>query len=598
MQIHELNGYGGILGSDAFLAVDNGQDTGKISVSGLLASVNNKIDNAEDELNARIDNIIAGGAAPSEAEITDARTGATALGGEVYDSLGAAIRGQATQLKNDIDRISALSVTWITGKYIWKDGGVEVTGASYKCTDYIPLNEIRKPFAYRLRVFQNAATYALYDENKRFIRSVSSSSPSIETVEDSVLPLDEGAAFIRFSTEAQGDPTVYVKSGNYGESAIGEGSITNGMIASGAVALGNLAESIIVHDDQTNFIDMSKITSGKYINASGGTTNATGYNVSDFIPLESETTYYQNKVLFTYYAFYDENKTLISSYNTLGTLASPFTTPQGTAFGRFSFNDEQIASDPWISIYSAKPAPYKLKLNNDNINTYAVQSGLEVDNPCDYVGDEIAVFNKICCIGDSITIGTFNHNEGGTEQYLVDMKYSYPTFLKKMYGVETVNLGLGGYTSVQWWTAKQNDDFGGFDSAIINLGINDALSRVPIATTETALRNIINALKSANNGIKIFLATIVPAYTDGVTTYDDVNALIRSLAQELENCYLVDLTEYSHVSKGSAYEAGHLTAIGYRRLAQDYAGYIGYIIATNLVAFKLVQFIGTNYSRT
>ena len=86
MQIHELNNYSGSLG-DAYLAADNGSDTGKMKTTALT-----------DPLNARIDNIIAG-TAPSAAEIVDARLGAD---GVTYPSLGAAIRDQVTDLKSDL----------------------------------------------------------------------------------------------------------------------------------------------------------------------------------------------------------------------------------------------------------------------------------------------------------------------------------------------------------------------------------------------------------------------------------------------------------------------------------------------------------------
>lgn len=91
MQIHELNNYNGELNSSAYMAIDDGTDTGKISVVGLLSEVNDQIDTLDEDLNGRIDNIIAGGTAPSEAEVTDARRGTDGI---VYSSLGAAIRGQ------------------------------------------------------------------------------------------------------------------------------------------------------------------------------------------------------------------------------------------------------------------------------------------------------------------------------------------------------------------------------------------------------------------------------------------------------------------------------------------------------------------------
>ena len=87
MQIHELNNFTGTLGAGAYLAVDDGNDTGKLSTQQLLAATE-----------ARIDNIIAG-PAPSAEEIVDARYGAD---GVTYPSLGDAIRDQVTDLKDDL----------------------------------------------------------------------------------------------------------------------------------------------------------------------------------------------------------------------------------------------------------------------------------------------------------------------------------------------------------------------------------------------------------------------------------------------------------------------------------------------------------------
>ena len=83
MQIHELNPFQGTLGSEAFLVVDNGDDTGKISVERLTQPIND-----------RIDDIITS-PAPTEQEIIDARRGWNEV---VYGSLGTAIRSQVKQI--------------------------------------------------------------------------------------------------------------------------------------------------------------------------------------------------------------------------------------------------------------------------------------------------------------------------------------------------------------------------------------------------------------------------------------------------------------------------------------------------------------------
>lgn len=101
MQIHELFDFTGDLDSQAYLAVDNGADTGKVSSTQLLAQVNQDLAQAERDLNGRIDNIIAGGDAPSAAEVTDARRGFRGL---VYDSLGDSIRDQDSDLNDDMLR--------------------------------------------------------------------------------------------------------------------------------------------------------------------------------------------------------------------------------------------------------------------------------------------------------------------------------------------------------------------------------------------------------------------------------------------------------------------------------------------------------------
>lgn len=107
MQIHELNNFTGQLGAGAYVAVDNGSDTGKLSTQGLLAGVETEILNLDNDLNARIDNIIAGGDAPSEAEIIDARHGAN---GVDYPSLGDAIRGQIEDSDDAIYRLKQATV--------------------------------------------------------------------------------------------------------------------------------------------------------------------------------------------------------------------------------------------------------------------------------------------------------------------------------------------------------------------------------------------------------------------------------------------------------------------------------------------------------
>lgn len=102
MQIHELNNFTGTLGAGSYVAIDDGNDTGKVSTQQILANTE-----------ARIDNIIAG-EAPSAAEVTDARYGAD---GVTYTSLGTAIRTQFTDVKSDLVQTQTNYIKCESGTY-------------------------------------------------------------------------------------------------------------------------------------------------------------------------------------------------------------------------------------------------------------------------------------------------------------------------------------------------------------------------------------------------------------------------------------------------------------------------------------------------
>lgn len=251
------------------------------------------------------------------------------------------------------------------------------------------------------------------------------------------------------------------------------------------------------------------------------------------------------------------------------------------------------------------------------------------ENPAEYNGNEIQVFSRGLCIGDSITEGVFNYDVDQT----VIKKYSYPSVLKRLTGIEIVNAGVGGLTSKTWYEASLDSDeqygtwvngewvwhispeiadgdvaskaldYAGFDFSIIHLGINDVYMSdaltfdETIAVFETNIYNIINKLKMANAGIKIFLCTIIPCYAYvGHLEYETLNAKIREIAEATEDVFLIDLNEYSACVGGTAYVNQHLTALGYHKMATEIKSLISYTISKNLEKFKEVQFIGTEYA--
>ena len=246
---------------------------------------------------------------------------------------------------------------------------------------------------------------------------------------------------------------------------------------------------------------------------------------------------------------------------------------------------------------------------------------IDTTTPTNYGGNEITMFSRGICIGDSVTEGSVDNDEGGA----IVKRFAYPAVLERITDVKMVNAGIAGATSKTWYEASLNSDtqwgkwvnnewvwnmdpktlstdtvsssldYSNFDFAIIHLGINDfgLMSETDtienmLLTFEENINNIINKLKEHSAGIKIFFATIVPSYAPAShVAYGTMNQKIREMASALEDVYLLDL----NTAAQEAYNVIHPTALGYQKLASEIASYISYIINKNLNEFKEVQFI-------
>lgn len=246
--------------------------------------------------------------------------------------------------------------------------------------------------------------------------------------------------------------------------------------------------------------------------------------------------------------------------------------------------------------------------------------GSSSNSPIDYKGNEIQAFTRGICIGDSVTEGTMDHSEGTFNK----AGTSYPAVLKRLTNLDITNAGIAGATSKTWYDMSLNSsagwgdwvnnewfwkeptgtslDYSGYDFAIIHLGINDigymegTIDEL-LVEYETNIYNIINKLKENNNGIKIFLATIVPSYAPNYNeNYQAMNRKIRAIVEATVDVYLLDLNDLSNLGTHGAYNVWHPTAIGYVVMAEEIKSLISYTISQNLDDFKDIQFIGTNYT--
>lgn len=221
MQIHELNNYNGNLDSSAYLAVDNGSDTGKISTTELLADTNAAVSQLDTVLNGRIDNIVAGGEAPSTSEIVDARYGAD---GVTYPSLGAAIRYQVTDLKSDLDDIREIEYgNNLVDEEDYKEGFLDYNGVTSEVSEYRVSNfiEVKPNTIYSVGAYESNYRRLVVSSRKIVLQYSSTKTPISGTYVN-----NDTDAFITFTTQenAKYVKVCYRYSGNNKLIMLNEGS--------------------------------------------------------------------------------------------------------------------------------------------------------------------------------------------------------------------------------------------------------------------------------------------------------------------------------------------------------------------------------------
>ena len=354
-----------------------------------------------------------------------------------------------------------------------------------------------------------------------------------------------------------------------------------------------------------NLLKLEDITNG-YIKADGTVKNYDTLWCSGFCEVEQGKLYVKGCLASQYFAFYDENKNVVSTYQdgamvNYTTYIYTIDVPTNAKYFRCSFNEDPRITTKYFFVSNIAELPS----SEDDVkcveNVYPYT--LHPSNPCDYQDLTVGVFNKCACIGDSLTYGAFNNSSTSTENppssEELSAKYSYPSQFKKITGVETVNFGRSGVTSVAWYDLYKNSDFSGYDMAIIHLGVNDGAKDVSDEDTQTALTNIINLLKNSVKNIKIYLCTIIPAYSNiESSTMTSKSALIRTFYNtnysDDSNVVLLDMEKYGHAKKYTSYCSGHLSALGYYEFARDLARYISWHIDNNLRDYRSIQFIGNN----
>lgn len=586
MQIHELDNYSGALDSSAYLAIDDGNNTGKISSEEYLSDLNQEVRDLGISLNTRIDNIIAGGTAPSEAEVVDARKG---YNDYVYASLGDAIRSNGEAL----EYLSALSLA-------------ESPGMIGTAGDIYPQSEtVLEKHTEKIQVVPGMKlrfTLVLAERKSIFVAFGSYDSSGNWL----------GRTSVGNVTEKQFEAIITVPANTY--------SIVIGYYSWGATAdiyafhnvhdlyINGSTDEQKIAENASNILNNNLIlysigagtllTESGFLNQRGQFNANQWYRTTDYIQVKAgqQIKYKLNSNTTTAVIclYSDRSESSFVSY-VAGTasLSEGVFTPSADGYIRFS----TLASDvPASYCYiEAEPSPNFAK-NNDKIF-----SGKKVV----VFGDSIMADSSCAAVIESLTGATvYNCAIGGTLLAHSNDNYDIICGARIAQAIENETLdeidvsGLGlSYTNTQHWNTLIGLDFSDIDIAVVSYGTNDFAFNVPI-TSETAFDEsamttaaayFIKALNTKYPNIQLCFFT--PSYRQRTAWSGDSDEVTNSIGKYLvdyENA-IVSACEANHIPCKAMYktcgvnkynyatylsDGVHRTAAGGELLGHQYAGFL------------------------
>lgn len=485
-----------------------------------------------------------------------------------------------SSLKGDLVDLQNIDFgEWHDDKYVLSyNGNILSYGTNvYSCTDYIDITGLSKIKVY-VGITNDNIGLAFYNSEKTYISGVNFYNYSLGDAP--IFNIPANAKYLVCTCGYNKKDKFFIKVCD---------------VAAPFIGLWNeyVKLSKLVNDNDTEYTvyDIGTLQDG-YVNSSHGRfSTATSYKRTDYVPIQAHKiliiSTVKPNVPNVGIAFYDINKTYLG----------------GSDFSSCNIGDEIELDVPNNTKYFVYCAENKYQ-SNMRVRVKSIgESIAEISktltyvppvNPCEYRDSaECRVFNKILCIGDSLTDGQFDYKTDGTIKEFNDKRYAYPTYLKAISGRDVTNFGDAGKTTVSWFSLHGNEDFSGHDACIIALGRNDAPDVKNVSSSDriTAMNNIIAKVKADNPQIKIFICTQINYYN--YSGIDTINNDMKTVVQNNTDCYLLDIHTYGSM-KSSLDSYSHCTAVGYMKLAEEIFNYISYVMHENQSEFKNIQFVGTN----
>lgn len=268
-------------------------------------------------------------------------------------------------------------------------------------------------------------------------------------------------------------------------------------------------------------------------------------------------------------------------------------------------------------------------MKTDNLQAFEKS----LNNTAGYLG----IFHEIGYIGDSLSSGEFVFDRDGKKGHWDSYTYSWGKVIERVSGIKCTNFSSGGlrardvYTQADTYRASWTDVNHLFEISnvkpcyFIALGLNDInhinrhgeesdytlgigdVKRDVDLNDYTKNGNsvagwyakIIQRLQSLSPDSKFFLVGIPNDHC--FPNIEQVNAVIKEIAETLKNCYFLDLyneaPDYDEAFYDRFFESDHMNAMGYIFTAKLIQTLADRVIWEHYQDFKTVQFIGTNLKR-
>ena len=381
---------------------------------------------------------------------------------------------------------------------------------------------------------------------------------------------------------------------------------------------------------------MDDVENGKIIYANGSINDASNQSISPLIPISAGT--YGLKTSHTQYVgdvnngnnykngygfFAYDGTTIVARPSTLmhkieGDIYV-FDVPDGAAYVRFCFGsggpnyyeDALECFNQWILLPDADDNidasffTLQQKKPNSEIDkltrvdgsyatirdTSARESAAEaLARPITFGRKTCAIFEKVCCIGDSFTAG-YIYSSSGTS--ISNNKYSWVEHIKNATGRDYVNCGISGATTKSWLTntaglAKAQLPENKAQAYIVALQINDAETSLDVGTVADigtsaqtyygCTSKIIDEIFNINNAAHIFFLTQPKHFTGIHSPYRTAELAVIEWYQTAGNgthqnqVHLIDLLDYWQLFQYpgcvDSSANGHYTGVGWEYTAE------------------------------